>query len=140
MQSSPLPSQTYVLLEQLENRAVQAFRDHDFQLMEELHDERCLGVGILGSQYVKTEFIKAFKASLNVHSLALLSTDIVVEEAFGVVLSNWDVNISFGPSVIQGRVRVTRTWVKRPEGWKIISFHFSDARLATTWEKIKSGR
>lgn len=140
MQSDSLPSQTHSLIERLGNESVQAFRDHDFKTMDDLHDTHCMGVGILGAQYAKSAFIKAFKESLRVHSLDVVSTRIVVEDSFAVVLSNWDVNISVGPSVIEGRVRVTRTWVKRPHGWKVICFHLSDARLATAWEKLKSGK
>jgi hypothetical protein len=95
-------------------------------------------VGILGSQYEKDAFIDAFKNSLTVRSLDLVSTRVVIEDSFAVVLSNWDVDIAFGHSVIDGRVRVTRTWVKRNSDWKILSFHFSDARLARTWEKLRS--
>lgn len=138
MQSGILPSQVSGHIETLERKAVDAFRDHDFRLMEEMHDPQCIGVGILGAQYTKTEFIAAFRDKLNVRAIDLVSTKIVLENSFAVVLSNWDVNIEFGHAMIAGRVRVTRTWVKRASEWKIISFHFSDARLATTWEKLKS--
>jgi hypothetical protein len=136
MQADSLPSQTKAQIEQLEALAVQAFRDQDMSVIDGLHDDLCVGVGLLGAEYSKAEFMSAF-AALTVESINVVSTKTVLENGFAVVLSNWDVNLTFGPAVIDGRARVTRTWVKRGNTWKIISFHFSDARLAKKWEQLR---
>jgi hypothetical protein len=113
-----------------------AFRARDVSEIETLVDDRCIGVGVTGTEYTKADFIRDHYGKIFVNSFDVIAIKVVEEESFAVVLADWEVDLVVDKSILQGRVRATRTWAKRRDGWKMISFHIADARLVTAWEQV----
>jgi hypothetical protein len=132
----PLSTVKEAVFEALERRLLRAFESRDLSELERLVDDRCIGVGILGTQYSKADFIRDHYGKVCLKSFAVVSMRVVEEPTYAVVQADWEVDMTVDKSVFKGRVRATRTWVKRNPGWKMIGFHVSDARLATVWEQV----
>ena len=138
METSPLPKSrlSTSVFESFERRLLNAFLTRDVSDIEELVDERCIGVGVTRVEYTKTDFIRDHYGKVFVKSFDIVSIKVIEEDSFAIVLADWDVDLTVDKTIVQGRVRATRTWAKRPDGWKLVCFHISDARLATAWEQV----
>ena len=120
----------------LEERLLEAFKNRNLDQISELIDDRCMGVGIHGKEYSKADFLEELYNSVNVSAFEVKSMKVIEEDGFAVILANWEVDMKLGNAIIRGRIRATRTWIRRPDGWKMISFHLTDARLASAWEDL----
>jgi hypothetical protein len=55
-----------------------------------------------------------------------------------IVVGSQFVDAEFFGSPFTGETLITRTWVKIQGDWKLASFHASDTRLLTSWQKLKN--
>lgn len=135
----PVSRTSVPIFEVLEERVLEAFKSKNLAEISELVDERCIGIGILGTEYTKSDFLNNLYAVSTLSSYEIVSIKVVEEDGFAVVLTNWDGDMKVNDTAIKGRMRVTRTWVRHDKGWKMISFHITDARLVSAWENLRAG-
>ncbi len=136
MHSETLPvSPSTSLFEGLEHRLLNAFKNRDIKTVEALVDSKCFGVGVGGREYSRKDFIQDMFADVVVRTFAVTEVRATIEKGFCTALANWEVDMSIDAFILKGSARVTRTWVERNDGWKLLSFHMSDARLANSWDK-----
>lgn len=124
--------------EKLEQAVLDASRSNDPVDMGAYLDEKFIGVGVIGGIFNKTEFLARVGSITVVHDSEIIKTRVVSEGDFAVVIADWRVKMHHDSSILDGLIRVSRTWVRRPNGWKILNFHVSDARMGAKWADIQT--
>lgn len=124
--------------EKFEQAVLEASRSNDPVDMAAYLDEKFVGVGVIGSVFDKAEFLARVGSNTVVHDSEIIKVRVINEGDFAVVIADWKVKMNHDSSILDGLIRVSRTWVRRPNGWKILNFHISDARMGAKWVDIQT--
>lgn len=131
-----LPSQDTLKIRALEETVAAALMNGEIRLYADLLDDRFHAISITGSRFTKPEFVEHLRTISRIHLAEIRYMDVVIEGPIAVVTADWFINHVEGSSRMTGLSRLTRVWVRRSEGWKMLQVHISDARLAEAWSAI----
>jgi ketosteroid isomerase-like protein len=100
----------------------QAFLQHDAAALNRLLADDWKVIHVNGREQTKAQFIDAIQSGrARFLSIELDQTDVRVYGNTAIVTARWTNTIEFKGERSTGRDRVTRVWVKQPEGWRAVT-------------------
>jgi len=97
----------------------QAFLQHDAAALDRLLADDWKVIHVNGREQSKAQFIDAIQSGrAKFLSIELDQTEVRLYGDTAIVTARWTNTIEFKGERSTGRDRVTRVWVKRPEGWR----------------------
>jgi hypothetical protein len=117
----------------LETLYLLALRGKDIATLGEMTDDRFIGVGILGLPYGKEEMLRLIETTATYEMMDLIDVTVIRETGFAITISEVNAKFWFNRVYTSGLIRITRVWVERPTGWKILSYQVIGAQKAESW-------
>ena len=100
----------------------QAFLQHDAVALNRLLADDWKVIHVNGREQTKAQFIDSIQSGrARFLSIELDQTDVRVYGDAAIVTARWTNTIEFRGERSTGRDRVTRVWVKQPEGWRAVT-------------------
>lgn len=100
----------------------QAFLQHDAAALNRLLADDWKVIHVNGREQSKAQFIDAIQSGrAKFLSIELDQTDMRLYGDTAILTARWTNTIEFKGERSTGRDRVTRVWVKRPEGWRAVT-------------------
>ena len=102
----------------------QAFLQHDAAALNRLLADDWKVIHVNGREQTKAQFIDAIQSGrAKFLSIELDQIEVRLYGDTAIVTARWSNTIEFKGEQSTGRDRVTRVWVKRPEGWRAVTDH-----------------
>jgi ketosteroid isomerase-like protein len=100
----------------------QAFLEHDAAALNRLLADDWKVIHVNGREQTKPQFIDAIQSGrAKFLSIELDQTEVRLYGQTAVITARWTNTIEFKGQQTHGQDRVTRVWVKRPEGWRAVT-------------------
>jgi ketosteroid isomerase-like protein len=100
----------------------QAFLQHDVAALNRLLADDWKVIHVNGREQTKAQFIDAIQSGrAKFLSIELDQTEVRLYGETAIVTARWTNTIEFKGERSTGRDRVTRVWVRRPEGWRAVT-------------------
>src|ERR1700719_811540 len=100
----------------------QAFLQHDAAALKRLLADDWKVIHVNGREQTKAQFIDAIQSGrAKFLSIELDQTEVRLYGETAIVTARWTNTIEFKGEQSTGQDRVTRVWVKRPEGWRAVT-------------------
>lgn len=135
--SDELPNKDTSRIRALEQTVAAALMNGEFTQYADMVDERFCCVSLTGLRFHRDDFVEHLKTMSRIHLTEIREMEVVIEGDIAIVTADWFVNMVEGSTHLTGLTRITRNWVRRPTGWKMIQLHVSDARVADTRSAIQ---
>ena len=114
----------------------QAFLQHDGAALNRLLADDWKVIHVNGREQTKAQFIDALQSGrAKFLSIELDQTEVRLYGETAIVTARWTNTIEFKGERSSGRDRVTRVWVKQPEGWRAVTeqaVYLEEAKPQTT--------
>ena len=117
----------------LETLFLLALKSKDHAAAAEMVDDRFIGVGVLGLPYNKELLLDLIQTTGNFEILDLMDVTVIRESGFAVTISEVNAKYWFNRVYTSGLIRITRVWVERPAGWKMLSYQCVEAQKGESW-------
>ena len=135
--SDELPTKDTSKIRALEQTVAAALMNGEFTQYADMVDERFCCISLTGLRFHRDDFVEHLKTISRIHLAEIREMEVVIEGDIAIVTADWFVNMVEGSTHLTGLTRITRNWVRRANGWKMIQLHVSDARMAEAWSAVK---
>lgn len=109
-----------------ERRLQAAQRAGDVEALDALLDDRLVATGPDGASFGKADDLEAHRTGvLRITKLVQEDLDVLVDGDVAITRVTVSAEAVQGGVPTVGRLKYTRTWVHRPDGWRILAAHFS---------------
>lgn len=119
----------------LESVLKTALMSKDMNLLESLLDDRFRAVGMTALVHSKEQMITEVRERASYRHMEIVDISVIEEDGFAVVMTDWNLNVTYQRIHFDGLLRVSKVWIKRPKGWKILSYQVADARKSEAWRE-----
>jgi ketosteroid isomerase-like protein len=114
------------LLLEAERRLQHAQRTGDVEALDALLDDRLVATGPDGASFGKADDLEAHRSGvLRITKLVQEDLDVLVDGDVAITRVTVSAEAVQGGVPTAGRLKYTRTWVRRADGWRVLGAHFS---------------
>jgi ketosteroid isomerase-like protein len=114
------------LLLDAERRLQAAQRAGDVDALDALLDDRLVATGPDGASFGKAEDLEAHRSGvLRITKLVQEDLDVLLDGGVAITRVTVSAEAVQGGVPTTGRLKYTRTWVRRDDGWRVLGAHLS---------------
>ena len=114
------------LLLDAERRLQAAQRAGDVDALDALLDDRLVATGPDGASFDKADDLEAHRSgALRITKLVQEDLDVLLDGDVAITRVTVSAEAVQGGVPMAGRLKYTRTWVRRDDGWRVLGAHFS---------------
>jgi len=114
------------LLLDAERRLQAAQRAGDVDALDALLDDRLVATGPDGASFDKADDLAAHRSgALRITKLVQEDLDVLLDGDVAITRVTTSAEAVQGGVPMAGRLKYTRTWVRRDDGWRVLGAHFS---------------
>jgi ketosteroid isomerase-like protein len=122
----PEPDAERELLLDAERRLQTAQRAGDVDALDALLDDRLVATGPDGASFGKAADLEAHRSgALRITKLVQEDLDVLVDGEVAITRVTVSAEAVQGGVPMAGRLKYTRTWVHRDDGWRVLGAHLS---------------
>lgn len=108
-------------------------KKHD-ELIEVLDDDFS-SISFHGFRYDRRQYIDSLLSGSKYYSGRLENLQVLAQTPLMIVTGTLHLDWERGGVRVTGPMAFTKVWVKRPEGYRVLHLHSSDARLGQIWSR-----
>jgi len=114
------------LLLDAERRLQAAQRAGDVDALDALLDDRLVATGPDGASFDKADDLATHRSgALRITKLVQEDLDVLLDGDVAITRVTVSAEAVQGGVPMAGRLKYTRTWVRRDDGWRVLGAHFS---------------
>lgn len=117
----------------LETIFLLALKSKDIETLAQMTDDRFIGIGITGLPCGKEDMLRTIQTTGVYEAMDLMDVSVIRETGFAITVCEVNAKYWYNRIYTSGLIRITRVWVERPDGWKMLSYQVIGAQKSESW-------